>query len=184
MLKTHLWKESAGVVGMRISNTCKKMKLPNGKVVDILSSVFEEMRKWLQDTSGKKEAGGYIVGYQHYKTENITLEQISHPYRLDIRKPTFFLMRDPRHKFFLMNCMRKKSYYMGVWHTHPQMIPEPSSIDWRDWYETLEVDRTGCEYVFFIIAGFQDIRICVGDFKEKNIIEIFECPHKNGIYIM
>lgn len=169
---------------MRISNTCKKMKLPNGKVVDILSTVFEEMEKWLQDASGKKEAGGYIVGYQHYETENITLERISHPYRLDIRKPTFFSMRDPRHKFFLMNCMRKKSFYMGVWHTHPQMFPEPSSIDWRDWYETSEVDRTGCEYVFFIIAGFRDIRIWVGDFKEKNIIEIFECPHKNGIYLM
>ena len=42
----------------------------------------------------KKEAGGYIVGYQHYETENITLEQISHPYRLDIRKSTFFSMRD------------------------------------------------------------------------------------------
>lgn len=165
---------------MRISNTCKKMKLPNGKVVDILSTVFEEMEKWLQDTSGKKEAGGYIVGYQHYETENITLEQISHPYRLDIRKSTFFSMRDPRHKIFLMNCMRKKSFYMGVWHTHHQMFPEPSPIDWRDWYETLEVDRTGCEYVFFIIAGFRDIRIWVGDFKEKNIIEIFECPHKNG----
>ena len=169
---------------MRISNTCKKMKLPNGKVVDILSTVFEEMEKWLQDTSGKKEAGGYIVGYQHYETENITFEQISHPYRLDIRKPTFFSMRDPRHKIFLMNCMRKKSFYMGVWHTHHQMFPEPSPIDWRDWYETLEVDRTGCEYVFFIIAGFRDIRIWVGDFKEKNIIEIFECPHKNGIYLM
>ena len=80
---------------MRISNTCKKMKLPNGKVVDILSTVFEEMEKWLQDASGKKEAGGYIVGYQHYETENITLEQISHPYRLDIRKPIFFSLKSP-----------------------------------------------------------------------------------------
>lgn len=63
-----------------------KMKLPNGKVVDILSLVFEEMYKWLQDTAQKKEAGGYIVGYQHCETENITLERVSHPYRLDIRK--------------------------------------------------------------------------------------------------
>ena len=29
-----------------------------------------------------------------------------------------------------------------------------------------------------------NMRIWVGDFKEKNIIEIFECPHKNGIYLM
>ena len=56
---------------MENSNSCKKMKLPNGKVVDILSLVFEEMYKWLQDTAHKKEAGGYIVGYQHCETENI-----------------------------------------------------------------------------------------------------------------
>ena len=167
---------------MRISNTCKKMKLPNGKVVDILSSVFEEMEKWLKDTREKKEAGGYIVGYQHYETENITLEQISHPYKFDIQKPTFFSMKDPRHQYFLMKYKRKKSFYMGVWHSHPQMFPEPSLIDWRDWYGTLEVDRTGCEYVFFIIAGFRDVRIWVGDFKKKKIIEIFECKKVGGLY--
>ena len=38
---------------MENSNSCKKMKLPNGKVVDILSLVFEEMYKWLQDTAQK-----------------------------------------------------------------------------------------------------------------------------------
>ncbi|MFQ8824006.1 MAG: hypothetical protein ACLR8Q_04180 [[Ruminococcus] lactaris] len=103
---------------MRISNTCKKMKLPNGKVVDILSTVFEEMEKWLQDTSGKKEAGGYIVGYQHYETENITLEQISHPYRLDIRKPTFFSMRDPRHKIFFDELHEKKRVFTWVYGIH------------------------------------------------------------------
>lgn len=38
---------------------------------------------------------------------------------------------------------------MGVWHTHPQTIPEPSNIDWDDWYETLKIDKTACEYIFF-----------------------------------
>lgn len=158
------------------------MKLPNGKVVNILSTVFEEINKWLQDSDEKTEAGGYVVGYQHCGTKNITLEYISHPYMLDNRKRFFFVMRDPRHKIFLLNNMRKKSFYMGVWHTHPQIIPEPSSIDWKDWYETLEVDKTGCEYVFFVIAGVKEIRVWVGDFKSKNIIEIFECAHSEGIY--
>lgn len=167
---------------MENSNSCKKMKLPNGKVVDILSLVFEEMYKWLQDTAQKKEAGGYIVGYQHCETENITLERVSHPYRLDIRKKYLYSMRDPRHKIFLKKCVREKSFYMGVWHTHPQMVPEPSNIDWEDWYETLDVDRTGCEYVFFVIVGIKETRIWVGDFKEKNIVEILECKKVGGLY--
>lgn len=168
---------------MKLTNSCKKMNLPNGKVVDILTTVFEEIGKWIQDSGEKAEAGGYIVGYKHSGTENITLENVSHPYVLDIRRRLFFAMRDPKHKIFLVNHMKKKSFYMGVWHTHPQMIPEPSFIDWNDWYSTLELDQTGCEYVFFIIAGLQEIRIWVGDFKRKNIVEIFECPHNNGIYI-
>lgn len=167
---------------MEITNSCKKMKLPNGKVVDILSTVFEEINKWLQDSDEKTEAGGYVVGYQHCGTQNVTLEYISHPYMLDNRKRFSFAMRDPRHKIFLLNNMRRKSFYMGVWHTHPQIIPEPSSIDWKDWYETLEVDKTGCEYVFFVIAGVKEMRVWVGNFKNKNIIEIFECAHSDGIY--
>lgn len=68
------------------------------------------------------------------------------------------------------------------WHTHPQMVPEPSIIDWKDWYETLETDKTGCEYIFFIIAGFKEIRVWVGNSKEKYIIEIFECEKVGDYY--
>lgn len=177
-----LLKESVGVVEMKLTNSCKKMKLPNGKVVDILSTIFEEIGNWLQDSGEKVEAGGYIVGYQYCGTKNITLERISHPYMLDERKRLYFGMRDPRHRLFLLNHKWKKSFYMGVWHTHPQVVPEPSSIDWDDWYDTLEVDKTSCEYVFFVIAGIQEIRIWVGDFESKSIKEIFECEKVGGLY--
>lgn len=163
-------------------NSCKKMNLPNGKVVDVLSTVFEKMENWIQDTDEKTEAGGFIVGYQHLGTENVTLEDISQPYGLDKRSRLSFGIRDPKHQIFLKENIRKKSYYMGVWHTHPQMIPGPSSIDWKDWYDTLEVDRTGCEYIFFIIAGIKEIRVWVGDFKSKKIVEIFECEKVGDLY--
>lgn len=175
-------KESAGVVEMKITNSCKKMKLPNKKVVDILSTVFEELENWIQDSFEKDEAGGYIVGYQHKGSGNVTLENISFPHTLDERSRFGFSMKDPKHKSFLSYHRRKKSFYMGVWHTHPQMVPEPSAIDWKDWNETLEVDKTGCEYVFFIIAGIQEIRIWVGDFESKTIKEIFECEEAGGLY--
>lgn len=167
---------------MEFTNSCKKMKLPNGKVVDILSNVFEKINCWIQDTDEKAEAGGYIVGYQHYGTENITLEDISQPYMWDKRTRFYFGMRDPSHQMFLEKSMLKKSFYMGVWHTHPQMIPEPSSIDWNDWYDTLEVDRTACKYIFFIIVGMKEMRVWVGDFARKEIIEIFECEKVGDLY--
>ena len=74
---------------MKITSCCKKLKLPNGKVVDILSEIMIEFQNWLQDVPVKAEAGGYIVGYQHNETRNITLEMISTPYSLDKRTRTF-----------------------------------------------------------------------------------------------
>ena len=64
-------------------NRCKKMALPNGKVVDLLTPVLVEIQKWLQDEPGKPESGGFIVGYKHKETGNISLEEVSHPYLLD-----------------------------------------------------------------------------------------------------
>lgn len=164
-------------------NDCKKMKLPNGKVVDILSNVLDSMEDWVQDSNSKFEAGGYIVGYQHSETGNITLEDISTPYPLDKRSYTSFVICDSRHSVFLAKKELEKSYYMGVWHTHPQNRPVPSLIDWSDWNETLNIDQTACEYAFFIIVGNKELRVWVGDFKSKVISEIFECPKIDGTYV-
>ena len=56
---------------MVIEKSCKcvKLKLPNDKVVDVLSPVLKEMYQWIQDSNEKPESGGYIVGYQHKETE-------------------------------------------------------------------------------------------------------------------
>jgi len=160
------------------------MKLPNQKVVDILTPVLEGICKWLQDSDEKPESGGYIVGYQHLKTRNISLESVSHPYALDGKSRVRFDIRDPRHKIFLKKAERKKSYYMGVWHTHPQTIPVPSSIDWDDWHETLLSDKTASQYVFFVIAGSQEMRVWVGDYETGEIIEIDEAQkNEEGLYV-
>lgn len=164
-------------------NRCIKIDLPNGKVVDILSPVIAEIKNWLQDTAEKNESGGYIVGYQHNVSGNISLEAISHPYSLDKRSPIRFYIHDPRHSLFLKRAKRRKSYYMGVWHTHPQRIPIPSAIDWEDWRATMQEDKTGCQYVFFFIAGTDELRVWVGDFLTGKIVEVYESPQNvDGIY--
>lgn len=165
-------------------NKCVKIILSNGKVVDILSPVLDEIRKWLQDGSEKPESGGYIVGYQHERTGNISLEAVSHPHFLDMKNRIRFEIRDPRHNVFLKKAQRRKSYYMGVWHTHPQSVPVPSSIDWVDWNETMRSDKTGCQYVFFIIAGIDEWRLWIGDLLTGEIVEGQECSKDTvGIYI-
>lgn len=169
---------------MEINNTnCVKIKLPNGKVADILSPVIATISRWIQDSAEKPESGGYIVGYQHQTSENISLEAVSPPFPLDSQTRIHFEIRDPKHILFLKRAKQKKSYYMGVWHTHPQADPAPSSVDWEDWIATMNSDKTGSRYVFFIIAGTVFWRIWVGDMETKEIIECEECAKDlTGIY--
>ena len=46
-------------------NSCVKYILPDGRFLDVLTDVFDEMYKWLQNEANSPESGGYIVGYQH-----------------------------------------------------------------------------------------------------------------------
>ena len=158
------------------------MNLPNGHTVDFLPDIFQEILKWLQTDVNMPEAGGFLVGYRDNNSESISIDGLSHPYPLDIRDRIRFIIRDPQHESFLLDSRAKKSFYMGVWHTHPQMIPEPSLIDWQDWQETLELDKTACEYVFFLIAGTKGARVWVGDLVSKQITEIFECEKEGDLY--
>lgn len=165
-------------------NRCVKISLPNAKIVDVLSPVLEEICKWIQDDYLKPESGGYIVGYQHKRTGNISLEAASHPYPRDVRTRIHFDLRDSLHDIFLRKSQRKKSYYMGVWHTHPQSYPTPSNIDWHDWNETMRCDKTGCQYVFFIIAGTTEWRLWIGDLLSGEIIEGKEYnKNSDGLYL-
>lgn len=165
-------------------NCCVKIQLPNGNVADVLNPVLTEMFKWIQVDITKPESGGYIVGYQHEKTAHISLEAVSHPYTLDQKNRIHFDIRDPRHNLFLKKAQRHKSYYMGVWHTHPQSDPSPSAIDWEDWNATMQTDKTGSQYIFFIIVGTGSWRIWIGDMKTGKITEGTECPKDNeGLYV-
>lgn len=169
-------------MAIKLNRGCVKMLLPNGCIADVLTPVLDEISKWLQTDSNSPESGGYIVGYEHRTTKNIVLECVSRPYPCDRRSRIRFDMRDPSHKVFLLKAKKRTSFYLGVWHTHPQEFPIPSAIDWDDWIKTLDSDKTGCDYIFFLIAGTVYTRIWAGDPNSGIISELNECKKINGIY--
>lgn len=164
-------------------NKCKKFLLPDGRLLDVLTDVLDEIFQWLQVENYSPESGGYIIGYQHDETKNVSLEKVSHPYSGDYRTRVHFTIKDPRHQIFLLKARMKKSYYMGVWHTHPEDIPEPSSTDWNDWRGSMNNEKSGCGYLIFLIAGRKQFRIWVGDIETREIVEINECKKIDDIYV-
>lgn len=178
----HFMRRIATVV-MKIESRCYKLKLPNGKVVDILSEVIDEISKWLQCNSDLPESGGYILGYQHRQTGNITLELVTSPHNGDIRNRIRCIIKDVFHGKILRIAQLRNSYYMGVWHTHPQLSPTPSTIDLQDWEQSLRSEKTGSNYIFFLIAGIEYFKVWVGDYSNYKILEIHEVERNGALYV-
>lgn len=168
---------------MKISSRCIKFKLPNGRTVDILANVIENMSSCVQITRDIPESCGYLLGYKDKDTKNITISDVTMPAKNDFRNRFYCILKDISHKLTLKIQANYKNFYMGVWHTHPQTTPSPSGIDWNDWNKTLLEDKTGSEYAFFIIVGTINFRIWVGNFDDKSITEIFECEAFDGVYL-
>ena len=155
---THSMKGIVAVAMFQIR--CYKYRLSDGRTLDILAEVVFEISLWLQVTPDAPESGGYIIGYQHSRTGNVTLELVTTPKPKDIRTRIRCDILDEEHFIFLENIKSNRSYYMGAWHTHPQKHPIPSSIDWKDWYAAIEANKTNCGYIFFLGPVYTNPKIC------------------------
>lgn len=141
------------------------------------------MGNWLQTTPSLPESCGFLIGYMNRITKNITISNLTTPKEQDIRTRFSCRLQDRNHFRALAKSRKEANYYMGVWHTHPQEAPSPSNIDWCDWYDTLRQDRTGSQYVFFVIAGITEFRVWAGEIATGKICEIFEAEMLDGIYL-
>lgn len=168
---------------MEYVDRCVKLSLPNGQVVDILRPVLNAMGNWLQTTPLLPESCGFLLGYMNRVTKNITISELTTPKGQDKRTRYFCRLQDKSHFRALAENRKKANYYMGLWHTHPQAIPSPSAIDWTDWYDTLMKDKTGSEFIFYIIAGITEFRVWAGEIATGKICEIFEVEIFDGVYL-
>lgn len=168
---------------MEYNRRCVKFDLPDGCTLDVLDSFIESISQWRQIVNSSPESGGLILGYENCITHNITLTIITEPSKSDVRCRFFCKIRDRAHFDKVKRNVSKMNFYLGSWHTHPQDVPEPSSVDWREWNSTLRRDVTASKYVVFIIAGIREFRVWVGNRRTGIIEEIYESKIVGGIYI-
>lgn len=167
---------------MKIEKRCYKFKIANGPIIDITPNVIERAYDYLQRDIHDAESGGYLVGFENFETSNITINDISLPSEEDERNRIFCKLKSMAHKLFLSHQKKQQNYYMGSWHTHPQICPSPSPIDYKDWKETLLYDKTGCDYAFFLIFGIKEFRFWYANYETKEIKELTELNKTNGYY--
>lgn len=141
--------------------------------VDLLLSFSQ--RHWWQS-----EAGGALLGRHLLDSHDVVVDEVTTPQSAD-RRSRFAFFRSQRHEALAQERWRQQaetSAYLGLWHTHPQPDPTPSSVDYRDWQQALAGDAFEGDRLFFPIVGTNSIRIWT--LSRRGTLKQLREENKNG----
>lgn len=149
-----------------------------GQLFEVHRKVLETMWSFAQLRLDDTEAGGILVGHERQQG-NLVLDRLTTPQSGDRRTRTRFHRSSEQHQE-LLNQMWLASgqtrAYVGEWHTHPEPIPTPSSVDQRSWRKHLKQAEARDHGLNFIIVGTSVTRIWHANGGERNVTLIGETP--------
>jgi len=138
---------------------------------------FRKISEYLQVNNEMDEAGGVLLGRYIIDSNDIVVDDITTPMQDDVRKRYFFLKQKKYHQKVVTESWEKSKgtcNYLGEWHTHPEAIPTPSSIDTLEWKRLLKSTKFEGGYLYFIIAGTVKIRVWEGNRHNSTLIQLKE----------
>ena len=138
----------------------------------IVGSALRQMQAFAQHHWWNCEAGGILLGRHLLDSHDVVVDEVSTPQSGD-RRGRFSFFRSSRHEFVARQRwldQERTSAYLGLWHTHPESDPTPSSVDRRDWQQAVSTDTFEGDRLFFPIVGTHRIRVWAlsrrGTFRE------------------
>jgi integrative and conjugative element protein (TIGR02256 family) len=136
-------------------------------ILMITDDVLYTFGKYIQDTRGKHEAGGILLG--QIRDNYVYLVRASIPNSYD-KSARFGFQRDKRaaqliveHEFANSNG---KTIYIGEWHTHPENFPEPSGQDMAMIIGQFKLNKNIEPYIFLAIQGIKELRLWFYDGRQ------------------
>jgi integrative and conjugative element protein (TIGR02256 family) len=141
----------------------------------ITDNIVEKLFDYRQTEIEHREAGGLLIGRHLLEERHFVVDHITEPSWLDKRLPTFFF-RSNRHNKILKKIWKKSDStqtLIGLWHTHPEPVPTPSSVDYNDWKSTLRYGDFAGEHLFFMIVGTMKSSVWQGD-RSSNFTKLIE----------
>lgn len=135
--------------------------------------VTVEMISWRQRRFYSREAGGVLLGFIDAESDGILVERCTIPGKKDKRSRCSFY-RGPRHQLEADEWHQKTGWrgtQLGLWHTHPEQIPTPSSIDVNDYQSVLQFGKYPAKALLFLIVGIKETAFWIGQ-KNKSLLHI------------
>lgn len=135
------------------------------------------LQSYKQITSEIPESGGLLLGRRIIGTNDGIVDEITSPMPGDVQHRTYFF-RGRGH------IGRQVQYWvdtsttgqlLGVWHTHPEPLPKPSSTDLEDWKSVLKKCGDPQKFLYFVIVGQDQICVWFGVKRKFFQSQIFPC---------
>lgn len=127
----------------------------------IVEHAVQQMVAYKQQHWWSREAGGILMGRHLLDSRDVVVDEVSTPQKSD-RRSRFSFFRSSRHEriaYQRWEELERTSAYLGLWHTHPEPDPNPSSVDRRDWQQAVSGDTFEGDCLFFPIIGTERIRV-------------------------
>ena len=142
--------------------------MPAGQLI-IMPEARSQMETFRQQKQHDPEAGGILLGRQFVHRSDIIVDEVTTPLKND-KRSRYRFHRSADHQRVAVNKWKKSDgycMYLGLWHTHPQAHPTPSSIDYADWMNALNKGKYEGDHLFFIILGTKSIGCWMGSKESK-----------------
>lgn len=113
-------------------------------------------RRWYQP-----EAGGVLLGRHLLESNHLVVDEVTVPQRSD-RRSRFGFFRSASHNKVAQEKWADSAgtlAYLGLWHTHPERVPNPSQVDCEDWEKAVAHHAFVGDKLFFPIIGTERIRV-------------------------
>jgi integrative and conjugative element protein (TIGR02256 family) len=122
------------------------------------SQSLEQMAGWRQ-SGALPEAGGLLLGFR--RGDHFEVLTATTPFPTDLRTRHGFIRNPNGHQQEATRLWQESKGtvdYLGEWHTHPEALPTPSSLDLKEWRK-LVAKRVPPSPMLAVIVGTQQLHV-------------------------
>jgi integrative and conjugative element protein (TIGR02256 family) len=144
-------------------------------LLKISGELIGQLKEYQQLSTSKPESGGVIMGSFLNSGGFMIINKFTPPQTND-KQSRYLFYRSKQHNKVVKKIWEKSNHistYIGLWHTHAELIPNYSSQDKKDWNDALNQSEYEGNILFFFIVGQTHIRCWIGTKKMfRNKIEL------------
>lgn len=158
-------------------------KLKGFGLVRVSNSLIQKLDDFRQIALSTPESGGILIGKHLNSGGRLIIDDLTPPQKTDHQGRCLFF-RSEAHNALVQTIWHESKHhstYVGLWHTHPEEMPNYSKKDKFDWLNALNHSQYEGDKLFFFIVGTSHIRCWLGTkkFFRSNIKLIGEMKFGN-----